>query len=198
MLARKAHRLLRILERTQGFIDHGRVTRDAVLDHERGDAVIDEEAGLLGAFEIEGETGVGTTGKYDDTGARGLCPGGQVDLDDGSGDFLYPAAVRRRFLVGAGLRVRNRGVTIERNALHLRREVRGVWRRRGSRFPCCAGDGHTGEQSQGNAALNLLIIGTCSARRVTAPTTAGWPNSGCSATATGSARSTDPRCSCQR
>src|SRR5688572_32112702 len=95
MLAHKAHRLLRILKRANGFIDHGPVIRDAVLDHERGDAVIDEEPGLLGALEVEGETGVSTTGNDDDTGASGSCLGGQVNLDDGSRDFLYPTKIGR-------------------------------------------------------------------------------------------------------
>ena len=103
MLARKAHRLLRILKRTHRFIDHGQIARDPILDHERGDAVIDEEVGLLRAFEIEGEAGVTATRKDHDAGAGGPCLGGQVNLYDGSRDILYPTSVCRRFLVRTGL-----------------------------------------------------------------------------------------------
>ena len=50
----------------------GQVAWDPVLRHEGGNAVIYEEAGLLGSFEFEGGPGVATAGKNDDTCARGL------------------------------------------------------------------------------------------------------------------------------
>src|SRR6187431_1598918 len=112
MLAGKPHRLLRILKWTHGFIDHGQVARNSILDHERGNAVVDEEVGLLCAFEFEREPRVSTTRKNDDAGARGSCLGGQVNLNDWPRDILYPTTVRRRFLIGTSLRVWNRRVTI--------------------------------------------------------------------------------------
>lgn len=103
VLTGESHRLLGVLQRPDGLIDHRLVAREAVFDDEGGDAVIDKIAGLLEAFEIPSEAGVTAARKDHHAGARGFDPGGQINLDRRLRDLLDPALVRARFFVRAGL-----------------------------------------------------------------------------------------------
>ncbi len=100
VLADDTDGLLGILQRADGFVEHGGIAGKTVLDDEGGDAVILKKLRDGGALHGHGKTHVAAAGEDDDAGAVCFGFGRKKDLDGRAADFLDGAGGIGGFLIG--------------------------------------------------------------------------------------------------